>query len=509
LTSDEGSRLRSAATPSVALGLICLALHLAVNGRYHIFRDELYFIVCGQHPALGYVDQPPLVPLIAAGFHALFGANAWALRLVPALAMAATTALAAEYTRLIGGGRFAQWLCGLAVLCAPVLLVDGLLLTTDCLQALTWLACAWCLTRVAQTGEERWWLGFGLAVGISLTAKYLILFFLASLAVGVVATPLRRSLTRPWIYLGALIAFLFLAPSLYWQAENGWPFLELGRAAAGKNIALSPLAFLGQQALFMLPPSAAIWLAGLWRFSVRPLPPALRAFPIAFVVMQVLVYLLHGKAYYLAAFYPILFAGGALAIEGWIARPILRGVVAAGIAITGVVIAPIALPILPPQDYAAYAHTLGMSSKASAMEKGAASVLPQYLADMFGWREMAEKVSAAYNALPPEERAKAVFFGRNYGEAAALDVYGAAFNGPPAISGHNNYYLWGPRGFNGSVVIMVGDTARIAPQFDSVTQVGEIDSPYAMPYETNIPISILRGLHVPLAEVWPKLKHYE
>ena len=301
---------------------LCLLLHLAINGRYDIFRDELYFIVCGQHPALGYVDQPPLIPLIAAAFHALFGASAWPLRLVPALAMAATTALAAEYARLLGGGRFAQWLCGLAVLCAPVLLVDGLLLTTDCLQPLTWLACAWCLTRVAQTRDERWWLGFGLAAGISLAAKYLILFFLASLAVGVLATPLRRSLARPWIYLGALIAFLFLAPSLYWQAENGWPFLELGGAAAAKNIALSPLAFLGQQALFMLPPSAAIWLAGLWRFSVRPPLPALRAFPIAFVVMQVLVYLLHGKAYYLAAFYPILFAGGALAIEGWLARPI-------------------------------------------------------------------------------------------------------------------------------------------------------------------------------------------
>jgi hypothetical protein len=505
----KSSMLRDIAKPSVALSAACLLLHLVVNNRYHIFRDELYFIVCGEHSALGYVDQPPLIPLIAAGFHALFGASAWPLRLVPALAMSATVALAAEFTRLLGGGRFAQWLAGLAVLCAPVLLVDGLLLTTDCLQPLTWLACAWCLTRVAQTGDERWWLGFGLAAGVSLAAKYLILFFLASLALGALATPLRRSLARPWVYLGALIALLFLAPSLYWQWENGWPFLELGGAAAGKNAALSPLAFLGQQALFMLPPAAAIWLAGLWRFSVRPPLPALRAFPIAFVAMQILVYLLHGKAYYLAAFYPILFAGGALAIEGWIASPILRGVAAAAIAITGIVIAPVALPILPPADYAAYAHALGMSSRASAMEKGAASVLPQYLADMFGWREMAEKVSAVYNALPPEERAKAVFFGRNYGEAAALDIYGPAFNGPPAISAHNTYYLWGPLGFDGSVVIMVGDTARIAPQFDSVTRAGELDSPYAMPYETNVPISILRGLHVPLALAWPKLKHYD
>ena len=135
--------------------------------------------------------------------------------------------------------------------------------------------------------------------------------------------------------------------------------------------------------------------------------------------------------------------------------------------------------------------------------------MPQYLADMFGWREMAGKVSAVYNALPPEERAKAVFFGRNYGEAAALDVYGPAFNGPPAISGHNNYYLWGPRGFDGSVVIMVATRRHTRRSSTASTQVGEIDSPYAMPFETNIPISVLRGLHVPLATAWPKLKHYD
>jgi 4-amino-4-deoxy-L-arabinose transferase-like glycosyltransferase len=284
MAGAENNALRRLASPSIVLGAACLLLHLIVNTRYGVFRDELYFIVCGEHPALGYVDQPPLIPLIAGASHALFGTALTPLRLIPALAMSATVALAAEFAGILGGGRFAQWLSGLAVLVGPVFLVDGLLLSTDALQPLTWLACGWCLTRIAQTGDERWWLGFGLAAGIALISKFLIFFYLAGLAVGVLATPFRRSLSKPWLYIGALITLIFLAPSLYWQSENGWPFLELGKAAMeGKNLVLSPLGFLGQQALFVGPASAPVWLAGLWWLAVRPPLPHLRVFPIAFL----------------------------------------------------------------------------------------------------------------------------------------------------------------------------------------------------------------------------------
>jgi hypothetical protein len=511
MAGAENNALRRLASPSIVLGAASLLLHLIVNTRYGVFRDELYFIVCGEHPALGYVDQPPLIPLIAGASHALFGTALTPLRLIPALAMSATVALAAEFAGILGGGRFAQWLSGLAVLVGPVFLVDGLLLSTDALQPLTWLACGWCLTRIAQTGDERWWLGFGLAAGIALVSKFLIFFYLAGLAVGVLATPFRRSLSKPWLYLGALITLIFLAPSLYWQAENGWPFLELGKAAVeGKNLVLSPLGFLGQQALFVGPASAPIWLAGLWWLTLRPPLPHLRVFPIAFVTTGVLVYALHGKAYYLTPVYPVLFVGGALAIEGWLVRPAYRWVAAGAIAVAGAIGAPLALPILPPEDYPAYARSLGMSPGAAAMEKGVPSALPQPLADMFGWREMAEKVSAAYNALPPDERAEAVFFGRNYGEAAAIDIYGPALRGPSAISGHNNYYLWGPRSFDGSVTIVVGgDPVQYAKLFRSVERVGELDSPYAMRSETLIPVYVLRDPRVPLATAWPTLKHYD
>jgi hypothetical protein len=504
-------RRPGSASPSIVLASACFLLHLIVNNRYGVFRDELYFIVCGRHPALGYVDQPPLIPLIAGASHALFGTALLPLRLLPALAMSATVALAAEFAGLLGGGRFAQWLCGLTVLLGPVFLANGLLLATDAPQPLTWLVCSWCLVRVIQTNDQRWWLGFGLSAGISLASKYLIFLYLAGLAVGLLVTPLRRSLLTPWLYLGALVAMIFLAPSVYWQAENGWPFLEILRAGAGgKNLVLPPLAFAGQQIVFVGVASTPIWLAGLWGLSVRPPLPHLRVFSIAYGVMIALLYAVHGKAYYLTPIYPVLLAAGALAIEGWLVRPAQRRVAIAAVAAAGVLTMPVVLPILPPGDWASYAHALGMSSRTSATQTQDQGVLPQYFADMFGWREMAEKVSAVYNALPPGERAKAVFFGRNYGEAAAIDVYGPALHGPPAISGHNNYYLWGTRGYDGSVLITVGrDPVRFANLYRSVERAGEITNPYGVSSETNLSIYVLRGPRMPFTRVWPRLKHYD
>ncbi|HUO92357.1 MAG TPA: glycosyltransferase family 39 protein [Rhizomicrobium sp.] len=498
------------AAPALVLGAATLLVHLAVNPGYGAFSDELYFMVCGMHPALGYVDQPPLMPWIAGLSHALFGTALLPLRLVPALAAAATVVLTVILTRSLGGGRFAQWLAGIAVALRGTFLVDGLLLTTDALQPLTWLGCSWCLVRLMQTKNERWWLGFGAVAGVSLLSKYLILFFIAGLAVGMIATPLRRSLTRPWIYAGAAIALAFAGPSVIWQAAHGWPFLELSRNAThGKNLVLSPLAFFGQQILFAGPAAALVWLAGLWRWSVNPQMPELRVFPIAYAVMFVLFYTLHGKAYYLTPIYPVLLVAGALAVEDWFRSPVLRGLAIGVVAVTGLVLAPLALPVLPPSAYGRYARALGIPSGAADSEKHARSALPIHLAGQFGWREMAAKVSAVYNALPPQERAHAVFYGRDYGEAAALDIYGPLFHGPPSIAGHNNYFLWGPK-TDGQVVIVLGrDVIPLLANYRDAAVAGRIDSPYAESWETGLPILILRHPRVPLAVLWPRLKYYE
>ena len=496
--------------PSVVLGLVTVLIHLVFNAGYGIFRDEVYFIVCGQRLAWGYVDQPPLIPLLAAWSHALFGDNLIGFRIVPMLAMAATVAMTAEFARAIGGGRFAQWLAGLCVLAAPQYLSIGLLFTTDTFQTVGWLGCAWCLVRIEQSKDERWWIAFGLIAGATLLGKYMIAFFLVALAIGLLATPLRRSLLRPWVWLGALVAVLMVLPNVLWQQAHGWPFLELGEAAKnGKNIALSPVAYSAQQLLLVGPLAAPVWLAGLWACLSKPRLAVYRAFPITYLLLFAFFIATHGKAYFLTSIYPILLGIGAVAIEGWLRNTAARAAVLATITLTGIVLAPLAIPVLPEETYIRYAAALGLGPSATAAEHQKMGRLPQHFADMHGWPQMAAKVAAVYRALPPQDRARAVFFAGNYGEAATIDVFGRPLGLPPAISGHNNYWVWGPRGHDGSVVIVVGGKPSDYPAYSSVVKAGQLDDPYAMPYETDQPIYVLRGRKPPIDKVWPEFKHYE
>jgi hypothetical protein len=239
--------------------------------------------------------------------------------------------------------------------------------------------------------------------------------------------------------------------------------------------------------------------------------PDLRVFPIAYITMLVLFYGLHGKAYYLVPVYPVLLAGGAIAMESWFKWTPLRWAAIGLVSIIGALLAPLAIPILPPEDYSAYARALGIPSGAASTETHEKhGSLPIYMAGQFGWREMATKVSAVYNALPPKQRAKAVFYGRDYGEASAINIYGAALHGPAAISGHNNYFLWGPGQYDGSVVIVLdNDVVPLMDNYQSARLVGHIDNPYAESWETDLPIYVLTGPRVPLNVLWPKLKHYE
>jgi hypothetical protein len=510
IKGDKRSVLLIGREPWLVLGLATLAIHLAFNAGYGIFRDELYFIVCGDRPAWGYVDQPPLIPLLASWSHALFRNFLVGFRLIPALALSATVALSAVFARTLGGGRFAQWLAGLCVLCGPIFLVDGLLFSTDAFQPLTWLACGWFLVRLAQTGNERWWIPFGVVVGVSLLSKYAIAFYVAALGIGLLATPQRRSLLRPWLYVGALIGAILVLPNVLWQQAHGWPFLELGNAAVnGKNVALSPVAFFVQQLLLMGPVAAPVWIAGLWASSRQPKLVVYRAFPIAYAILFIFFVISHGKAYYITPIYPTLLGIGAVAVESWLQSAAVRRAALSTVAVAGAIAAPMAIPVISEKAFIAYSTMLGLAPSATAAEHQKLGLLPQHFADQHGWPEMAAQVAAVYNALSPADRAKAVFLGVDYGEAAAIDIFGRPLGLPPAISGHNNYYLWGPQGHDGSVLIVLGPYwGGLLPAYRRVEVAGKIDNPYAMPYETG-PIYVLRDPKVQFSLIWPRLKHYE
>jgi hypothetical protein len=486
------------------VGAVVAVLHLVSAGGYDIFANELYFIVCGRHPAFGYVDQPPLVPLIAA-LTQLGGTNAWLLRLPAVIVAVALVPLTVAFAQLLGGSTRAGWLAAVAAAAAGLLTAMTATLSTSTFEPLAFTAVAYFVARGVLMAQPRafWWAG--LIAGVALEAKYGIVFWLFGIVLGLVLFGDRSVWRSRDLWIGAAIAVLLVLPNAVWQLANGLPFLELVRNDNAGNLTGSPLRFTLDQLFLMNVLLAPLWIAGIVApFLSKRMAPA-RFLSVAFVVTAVLVVATHGKDYYLVGAYPTMFAVGATACTRlWRWFVALWAVLAAA---NGATALPFVLPLVPPARLAVMIDR--MNFRPPPIEKACIGApLGCIFSLEFGWEEVAARTAGVYAALSPGDREKAAILASSYGEAAAIDIYGKDL--PPALSGNNQYYLWGPRGYDGSVVIAVGfEPAAMAPLCDSVALVGRYGtSPFAMPYERNRSIVLCRGMHPSLAARWSEFKHY-
>ncbi len=504
-----------------ALAVVKLALHLAsavVGARfgYGFFIDELYYLALSHHLAWGYVDMPPLFPALVALWRALVGDSLVAVRLLPALAGAALVLATGLFARDLGGRRFAQGMAALGVLAAPIWLGLHGIATMNALEQLLWTAAAWIVLRIVRDGWERGWLWFGVVCGIGLLNKQSMAFFGVAMLAGLLLTRERRALASRWLWLGGLAALAIALPSLAWDFLHGFPHLEMLRniKASGRDVHLGPLQFLAQQALLLDPLALPLWLGGLlWLLADRE-GRRYRILGIAFVALIAEMLLLDGRVYYPAPAYPMLFAAGGVAFERLLERRLAprsrrwaKPAAAIALAASGLALAPLTVPFLPPPALVRYLHAIGTSEP--RLENHALGPLPQLMADRFGWPEMAAEVARIYRSLPPAERARAAIFGQNYGQAGAIDRFGPTLGLPPAISGHLTYFLWGPRGYTGEVMIVLDDRRdRLEHLFQSVELAGHVSHPYSMPYE-HFDVWVCRGIRQPLSTLWPQLKSYD
>ena len=496
----------------VFFGALALLVHLLTNGHYGYFRDELYYIACARHLAFGYVDQPPLSILLLRLSQSLLGDSLFAIRLLAALAGAATVALTGVIARELGGRGWAISLACAASLCALFNLAVGNFFSMNAFEPLFWMACIYLLVRIINGGSPTLWLWIGALVGLSLENKHSTTFFAAGMVVALLLTPERRHFAEKWIWLGGVIPLAIALPNLLWQAWHHWPTYQLlnNIAHSNKNLAVSPAQFITQQIVFMNPATLPLWIAGLvWLFGSRDGQPY-RALAIIYLVTLIEFIVLHGKSYYLAPAYPMLFAAGGVAVERVFAARLkwLRPGLLIVILLTGTLFTPLAVPILPPGKLVAYMQAIGLELPRTETSHTAA--LPQVFADQFGWEQMAGSVAHVYHHLRPEDEKRAAIFCQNYGEAGAIDFFGPKLGLPPAISGHQNYFLWGPRDWTGEVALVLDTNDDDERElFASVQDLGQIvSSAWAMPFERRMHIFLCRDLKVSVPELWPRLKNW-
>ena len=475
---------------------------------YGFFRDEMYFLVCGRHFAWGYVDQPPMVALQARLAELLFGISPTGDRVFSFLAGGVTVGLTGLLAWQFGGRRPAQVLAMTGILVAPVFLGTSNYLSMNSFEPCFWMGALFFVLRIADgSASPRVWLLFGLLAGLGIENKHSTIFFLAALLAGLLLSPQRRILWSRACAGGVAILILIALPNFIWQCLHHFPTYEFLESVShtDKYPRHSPGVFLFQQVQVLLYSTAPLWIGGLVWLGFSAKARAWRfVFP-TYLVFLGMMMAMHAKHYYLAPIYPVLFAAGAAGFAELVRRswPVITYAIILGVAIfaTG----PITLTILPPAEYNAYTSPFAPDS--ARMEKFT-SPLPQILSDRFGWPQMVKGFAARYDALPPEIRARTAIFCDNYGEASAVSILGRKYGLPTAISGHNNYFYWGWRGYTGESVLTLGySREEYANDYAEVTDLGPFDAPWTMDYEHKH-YFWLRGRKRPFSADWQKLKFW-
>jgi len=509
---------RTPLRPALRLAILFVAITFLVHFLsslwgmhlgYGYFRDDLYFLVCGRHLAWGYVDQPPLVALQARLAEILFGLSPTGVRVFSFLAAGVTVGLTGLIAWQFGGRRWVQALAMTAILAAPALLGTGNYLSMNSFEPCFWMGSLLVVLRIAEgSATPKAWLLFGLLAGVGIENKHSTVFFLVALLAGLILSPQRRIVFTWGCAAGVALLLLIALPNFLWQVAHQFPTYRFLSAVAhsDKNVRYPPLVFLFEQVKILLYTTAPLWIGGLaWLALARTARPW-RFVALTYLIFLAMMMFLHGKDYYLAPIYPVLFAAGSVAC-GQLSRrdwPLIALTVsfAADLCLfTG----PIVLTLLPPNRYIAY--TAPFNPNSTQFEKFT-SPLPEILSDRFGWEQMVAGFAARYNALPPDIRARTGIFCGNYGEASAVNILGPAYGLPTAISGHQNYFYWGWNGYTGESMLTLGDDPNdYRDTYADVVDLGPFDSPWIMDHEHHH-YFWLRHRKRPYAAAWPELKYW-
>ena len=472
-------------------------------------RDELYQIAMSSNPGWGYVDVPPLPPFMLYIIRALFGTSIFSVHLLPAISGAFIIFLTYKMTKIFEGGFFV-----LALAIIPVTFISsvyGSVYVYDTFDILFWNIIIFCLLKLLKTDNKNWWIYFGIASGFALLTKLTVLFLGVGIVFSLLFTKERKNFKELKFWIAGVIAFLIFSPYIIWNIYNGFPTLEFfANYASDKLIPLSLIDYLLVQIVSPYTiPAIIISVLGLY-FFIFANRGRYRILGLTYIVIFVLVVFKNARPNLIWPYYPILLVGGGVLIDELLNKKvflIFKAIILILVFGTCVFGLPNYRSILPLQTYLNYNYKVDVFS-ISGSKRG---ILPAIYADSFGWKDLTEKVAKVYNSLPIKQRSKTAIYTWNYGEAGAISLFGVNYGLPKPISGHNQYYLWGPRNHTGESVILVGwySEEELELLFKSVKLMDKTNNDYCKPYENNLPIWLCKKPKFKsLNEIWPDVKHY-
>jgi Dolichyl-phosphate-mannose-protein mannosyltransferase len=467
-----------------------VALHLATNGTLGFHTDELYYIDCGLHPALGYVDFPPVVPLLARLETDLLGISPWNLRILPTLLGGILVALSGAYVRRLGGSLRLQAIALLMAMAAPYFLGANWAFQTVTFDEVTWIVALYWFLSLVIDKRPRYWLYLGVTLGVGLEVKYTIVGLIVGVFVAVLLTPtLRHALRTRYPWIACAVTLLICSPNLAWQIVEGFPSLAYISNHQGSGG--GPLVYVIEIVVylfFFLP----LWIAGLVSLFRSPV---LRPIGIACAV-PLLLFLFVGKSYYAVGTVPIALAQGLMAISR-VNRVRLRSGLQIAAIIAAVLeflaLAQITLPITPPNRL----HALGLDVK------------NELFADSVGWDDIAQEVTTIYSDLPDVQRQSTVIISAYYGVPGALHIYADPNTRPVAVSPQLSDYYWLPTNLSATNALMVDyQPADVAWMCTAPTIVAYLTVPYDVTgLEQGAPVTLCQ-LEAPLPSLWGRLRNF-
>ena len=486
------------------LGLGFTVLHLIAGARYGFHRDELLTYSNARDLEWGYVVYPPVTAFLARIELVLFGTSLMGFRFFTAIACGLMAVLTGLMARAMGGGRRAMLVSAFAASIGGAVFFTGSFMSYMSFDLLWWVAAAWCVVRLLQSDDARWWLGIGAFIGLGFMTKYTIAFFAAALLGGILLTPNRRSLRSPWFWCGVALTLLIVAPNLWWQYQHHFVSLAWMRSIHARDIRM------GRADYFLLnqfweitnPVAVPLWLAGLWFLFARPEGKRWRIIGWMYLITLVCLMAVRGRDYYLAPAYPMLLAAGAAWSETrlaslpapWQSR--LLYTPWSRLLVGGLVVAALVLPVAPVN---------------SPWWRIQDATTHQYNMEI-GWPELAATVAQVRDSLPVADRATVGVMAGDEGEAGAVNLYGRIYGLPRAISGMNSNWLRGYGDPPPQTVIAVGfKPSELNRIFASCQVAATLWNPYGVVNDTigdRDKVYVCGNIRLPWPEFWKHFQYY-